>query len=542
MYQDAVRKYHHPDDKKQKQEMENFIKKIKDNCKSDLSSNNPIKTKLRQKEGELENLDVQLQLLGESEIDKKVREQNKEKLGEEISKLRAELQEIERGKIYQNAFEWRFEFPEVLNKEGDFVGFDVVIENPPYITYHGRRRVIIFNEVINYFKNTYDCAKDTKKDGKFNSAMFFIEKSSSIGNANSISCLITDISFYEDFYAGVKRILINTTLVIEVVNGFSCFEDVASGQLILLFQNLPYKERKIIINNKVRVLSKGLDDEVRLVNQKLWDNVDKKYQFYLPEDNHNSIIEKFENNNQPLDFYFPYKLIRTGESIGVQEEGFVIDSMTDEKGIKIYEYLEGSKSVPYKYCKPIPTRWFRLDIALLNQRNEAYKIEAKKNNRNNPKVLGIGDKLAFDNPKILIRQSCDHLCCTYSEKPFVYNRSYYSISDQNSSGKSATNLVYVLGLLNSKLFTYYAQKKRIIRMEVGKQPQIRLNDLKKLPMKYADNEFEEKIVHKVNAILLAKESNANTNTTALEQEIDQLVYQLYGLTEEEIQIVEAKTN
>ncbi|MFM6309496.1 MAG: Eco57I restriction-modification methylase domain-containing protein, partial [Dolichospermum sp.] len=82
MYQDAVRKYHHPDDKKQKQEMENFIKKIKDNCKSDLSSNNPIKTKLRQKEGELENLDVQLQLLGESEIDKKVREQNKEKLGE----------------------------------------------------------------------------------------------------------------------------------------------------------------------------------------------------------------------------------------------------------------------------------------------------------------------------------------------------------------------------------------------------------------------------------------------------------------------------
>ncbi|MFM6348869.1 MAG: hypothetical protein ACKPFK_27565, partial [Dolichospermum sp.] len=59
MYQDAVRKYHHPDDKKQKQEMENFIKKIKDNCKSDLSSNNPIKTKLRQKEGELENLDVQ---------------------------------------------------------------------------------------------------------------------------------------------------------------------------------------------------------------------------------------------------------------------------------------------------------------------------------------------------------------------------------------------------------------------------------------------------------------------------------------------------
>jgi methylase of polypeptide subunit release factors len=35
--------------------------------------------------------------------------------------------------VYENAFEWRFEFPEVLNDEGDFVGFDVVIGNPPYV-------------------------------------------------------------------------------------------------------------------------------------------------------------------------------------------------------------------------------------------------------------------------------------------------------------------------------------------------------------------------------------------------------------------------
>jgi methylase of polypeptide subunit release factors len=36
-------------------------------------------------------------------------------------------------KIYENAFEWRFEFPGVPNYDGDFVGFDVVIGNPPYI-------------------------------------------------------------------------------------------------------------------------------------------------------------------------------------------------------------------------------------------------------------------------------------------------------------------------------------------------------------------------------------------------------------------------
>ena len=40
---------------------------------------------------------------------------------------------VESGKIYDNAFEWRFEFPEVLDDKGDFKGFDVVIGNPPYI-------------------------------------------------------------------------------------------------------------------------------------------------------------------------------------------------------------------------------------------------------------------------------------------------------------------------------------------------------------------------------------------------------------------------
>ncbi len=54
-------------------------------------------------------------------------------LTEETKKLETEIEEIKANKIFENAFEWRFEFPEVLNDDGDFVGFDVVIGNPPYI-------------------------------------------------------------------------------------------------------------------------------------------------------------------------------------------------------------------------------------------------------------------------------------------------------------------------------------------------------------------------------------------------------------------------
>ena len=73
--------------------------------------------------------------------------------------LETELEEIKNNKIYENAFEWRFEFPEVLNDEGDFIGFDVVIGNPPYV------RQELFKEI--------------KKDWKFGN-MF----TSSISNFN----------------------------------------------------------------------------------------------------------------------------------------------------------------------------------------------------------------------------------------------------------------------------------------------------------------------------------------------------------------------
>jgi adenine-specific DNA-methyltransferase len=56
-----------------------------------------------------------------------------EALTKETKKLETEINEIRDNQIYENAFEWRFEFPEVLNDAGDFTGFDVVIGNPPYI-------------------------------------------------------------------------------------------------------------------------------------------------------------------------------------------------------------------------------------------------------------------------------------------------------------------------------------------------------------------------------------------------------------------------
>ena len=71
---------------------------------------------------------AQLSLFG---FDKKEQER-RQKLHDKVDELEKRFEEKQR-LVYSNAFEWRFEFPEVLDEEGEFIGFDAIIGNPPYI-------------------------------------------------------------------------------------------------------------------------------------------------------------------------------------------------------------------------------------------------------------------------------------------------------------------------------------------------------------------------------------------------------------------------
>jgi adenine-specific DNA-methyltransferase len=132
-YRIAVDRYRNADNKEEKREMERLINTIKSDFRSEITKNDPKIIKKAKLGGELYNLTMQTGLFEESAKEKKTRLDRIDKVSQEINKLETEIEEIKANQIYENAFEWRFEFPEVLNDEGDFVGFDVVIGNPPYI-------------------------------------------------------------------------------------------------------------------------------------------------------------------------------------------------------------------------------------------------------------------------------------------------------------------------------------------------------------------------------------------------------------------------
>ena len=131
-YKIAVNEYKQTNSKSKKREVSDIIKTVKSNFKTNLDSK--IKDKVSKASGDYANekqrLD-NLELFGEKT--KKTETDNLKKLKLKAEKITKEKDDILNNVIYKDAFEWRFEFPEVLDNEGNYLGFDVIIGNPPYI-------------------------------------------------------------------------------------------------------------------------------------------------------------------------------------------------------------------------------------------------------------------------------------------------------------------------------------------------------------------------------------------------------------------------
>ena len=131
-YKQAVKDYKITNSKSKKREIEEIINTVKHNFKS--TYDNKLKDKLSKALGDYQNEEQRQQnLIAFGETIKKTEKDQLKKLKIKSDQVQKEKEEILNNIIYRNAFEWRFEFPEVLDDEGNFIGFDVIIGNPPYI-------------------------------------------------------------------------------------------------------------------------------------------------------------------------------------------------------------------------------------------------------------------------------------------------------------------------------------------------------------------------------------------------------------------------
>ena len=137
----------------------------------------------------------------------------------------------------------------------------------------------------------------------------------------------------------------------------------------------------------------------------------------------------------------------------------------------------------------------------------------------------------FDAEKIVSPQRSYTNTFGYSNSPWYASADVYFINPVDR----AVSLKYVLALLNSKLvfvWLYHRGKRKGEMLELYQKP------LSEIPMKRIAPDEQKPFIKLVDRILAAKQRDAEADVSALEREIDELVYALYGLTPEEIKIVE----
>ena len=142
------------------------------------------------------------------------------------------------------------------------------------------------------------------------------------------------------------------------------------------------------------------------------------------------------------------------------------------------------------------------------------------------------DEELFDGPKIVSPQRSYQNTFAFNDVPWYASADVYFICPKTEK----VNLKFLLGVLNSKLmffWLYWRGKRKGEMLELYQKP------LTEIPIKLGSASQREKTATLVDKVMAAKENSRNADTSLLEREIDALVYDIYGLTSEEIEVVEA---
>lgn len=498
-YRAAVHSYRNAQSKEEKREMERLIEAIKSDFRSEISKNDPKIKKLYKLSGELANLTTQTGLFEMSKKEKTAWNKKVEKLTKDTKKLESEIEEIKNNQIYENAFEWRFEFPEVLNDEGDFVGFDAVIGNPPYLSSKAFEK-----ELLSYLNNNYQTA-----EYQFDLYVAFIEKGIALLKSEQHISFITPNSWLKNMmFTKMRENILSSLRILEIFANLSnVFEEASVDALIFSGQSI------------------SKNDIVSI----------KTFRNQIPVDVHKIEQSRFSQN-----------------------EGYVLDVETDSDSYNILRKIKSS-SVKLESISEItrgvnPYDKYRGQSAEIIQ-SKAYHSDRKKDASFVPELRGkhvetysfnwdskhfisYGDWLAaprdpkfFKGERILMRQILGRKFKTcLIEQDFIIDQSIF-ISKLNSPEYSK----FIIGQLCSSLLIFYFKYSSNEFDDLF--PKIKIGEFKALPV-VLESDKREEIESKVTQILTLKKENPEADTSALESEIDRLVYQLYELTPEEIEIVE----
>jgi hypothetical protein len=503
-YRMAVMTYRNAQSKDEKHAMERLINEIKNDFESEIAANDKRLIKLNKTRGELFALTTQTTMFERTKAEKANWEKQVKTLTDTVTALETEIEEIRSNRIYENAFEWRFEFPEVLNNEGDYIGFDVVIGNPPY--------GVDISEINKQFGNR---TINTKTD----SYQIFYVKSYQLAKVTGLISLIIPNSWMSrktgiDFRNSIleKEILISINFI------GSVFDDANIDTCIILIRNT-INEKNTIVN---------------AIQLELPNTILGNLNFNKIEIEQWKSLGKISCSMNLIEYKIINKLLFKSLKLG--------DVCSIIGGYKPYQVGYG-KSVYGNYPQTnddVLNRVYHSDIKISDEfypdikGSNIHKYYIKQNTqwvKWGNWLMSPKNKELFTNDKIVVREIIGNgLIAAWDDNGYFTNDTTHIITHS-----SKEYLLFILGLLNSKLLGYFFKK--FYGEENELFPKVKINELKNLPV-IENPEIQNNISYSVLQIIKLKKDDILTCIKDLESQIDQVVYQLYELTDEEIEIVE----
>ena len=532
-YRNAVSKYKNAQDKAEKWELDSMIAEIKSKLTTEIGAKDPKKLKLNKRRAELVNL-LAPQLFEMSKKEQKDWQKRVDAVKKEIAELESYFEEINSNKIYLGAFEWRIEFPEVLDADGNFIGFDCVIGNPPYIQLQSMGTDADVLERMKY--KTYVRTGDIY--------CLFYEQGMNLLKPNGCLCYITSNKWMKAGYGKeLRQYFVSETNPVLLIDfaGVKVFDTATVDVNILMLQKAINVQRTFAcITQGINGLQ-NLSDFVQQNGSECDFSSADSWVILSPIEQ--SIKRKMETVGTPLkDWNINiYRGVLTGYN-----EAFII---TTEKRDEILANCqsEDERTRTAELIRPILRgrdikrygyNW--ADLWIINTHNgikgKLPRVDVNEYPAIKAHLDQYWDKISTradkgDTPYNL--RNCAYMEDFYKPKIVWGNlnltASYAMIQDNSFINAPSPMIVpaskFLLAVLNSQLADYYIRHLGVTRN--GGYFEYKPMFVEKLPVPQS---VDAKVVTDIESYVDSKN----------ETEIDKAVYMFYGLTEEEILYINQK--
>ncbi|EAJ1826637.1 class I SAM-dependent DNA methyltransferase [Campylobacter coli] len=466
-------------------------------------------------------------------------------------------------------FEWRFEFPEILDDDGNFKGFDLIIGNPPYIKEAENKEL---------FTNT---KKLRTYQGKMDIWYHFVGRGFDILKNNGYLAFIATNNWVTNSGAKkLRNIVLEESQILSLVDfsSFMVFDSASIQTMIMSFQktkppkNYEFHFAKIttqtpIYEDALSLLKneKTQNNEILKINltpkkfidktlnftksdyEELFNKIQKYGKFYLEEKEVANGIHPhydFINNRINSNHNFAFKI---GQGIfGLSEEEKEKLKLTKLENNLVKPYYDTQNFLKF-FFKKNNHQWliytnssFKNPNSMDDYPNLKKHLDKFQNvitSDNKPYGLhrARDEKFFTGSPRIVALRKCvGEPKFSYVDFDCYVSATFYVIKTQR------INVKYLTAILNSKLVAFWLKHKGKMQgnnYQIDKEP---LLNIPIVTINSKNQKIADELINLVDEILKAKEQDKNANTQELENKINSLVYKLYNLTEDEIKIIENK--